>query len=58
MINKNFKTEWKWGGEVNVIEADHFSLDIDRDFCGIGFEFSWKLRMVYIKLLHIVIRIY
>ena len=58
MINKNFKTEWKWGGEVNVIDSNHFSLDIDRDFFGICFDFSWKLRMVYIKLLHIVIRIY
>lgn len=58
MINKDFKAEWKWGGEVGIIEADHFSLDIDRDFCGIGFELSWKLRMVYIKLLHIVIRFY
>ena len=58
MINKNFKREWKWGGEVNVIDASHFSLDIDRDFCGIGIELSWKLRIVYIKLLHIVIRVY
>lgn len=58
MINKHFKTEWKWGGEVNVIDSMHFSLDIDRDFCGIGLNCSWKMRMVDIKLLHIVIRFY
>ena len=58
MMNKNFKTEWKWGGEVNVIEADHFSLDIDRDFCGVEITFSWKYRMALIRLLHIVVRFY
>ena len=58
MINKNFKTEWKWGGEVNVIDSMHFSLDIDRDFCGIGLSCSWKMRIVDITLLHIVIRFY
>ena len=59
MLNKNFKRDWDiMGGEVNLIDTSHFSLDIDKDFLGFGFDVSYTFRMVYIKIFFLVMRIY
>ena len=58
MFNKDFKRDWRNGGEVNLIDTSHFSLDIDKDFIGFAFDVSYTFRMVYIKLIFLVLRIY
>ncbi len=59
MINKDFKRDYKiYGGEVNVIDTLHFSLDIDKDFLGLSVDLSLVYRMIYIKIFCFVIRIY
>ena len=59
MINKHFFQDWKiYNGEINVINSNHFSLDIDKDYASIGISISWKFRLILINLLHIVLRWY
>lgn len=59
MINKNFRRDWNiYGGEINVIDSKHFSLDIDKDYISFSISFSFKLRLLYIAFLCFVIRIY
>lgn len=54
----DFKRDWENGGEVNVIEADHFSFDIDKDFINFSLSLSIKYRLLYVAFLWFVIRIY
>lgn len=58
MINKNFKRDWKYGGEVNIIDCKHFSLDFNKE--GIGFSFIIEpfFRLLYIQILNLAIRFY
>ena len=59
MINKNFKKNWSsCGGEINFIDSEHFSLDIDKDFFSLSISLSYKYRMIYICIGHLVFRIY
>lgn len=60
MINKNFKKDWSSYdcGEINFIDSEHFSLDIDKDFFSLSISLSYKIRMIYICIGHLVFRIY
>ena len=59
MINKDFKRDWKiYNGEITVIDCKHFSFDIDKDWLGFGFDVSLEFRMIYIRVLCLVIRFY
>ena len=60
MINKNFKDDWKrtTNGEVDVIDAKHFGLAIDKDIFGFALDISFSFRMVYIRIFNIAIRFY
>lgn len=53
------KKDWKiWGGEVGLLSANHFSIDIDKDYFSISISMSWKFRLVYIAIGHLVFRFY
>lgn len=58
MINKEFKRDWKYGGEVNILETNHFSLDFDKDYIGLSISFSPTFRIFYARIIKLVIRIY
>ena len=59
MINKNFNQDWqRMNGEVSMIDCKHFSVDIDKDWLGFSIDISFGFRMVYIKILCLVIRFY
>lgn len=59
MINKDFKKDWKiFGGEVGLLSTNHFSIDIDKDYFSISISMSWKYRLVYIAIGHLVFRFY
>lgn len=59
MINKNFKRDWKiFGGEVNIIETEHFSLDFDKDYITFQISFSWRYRLLVISIFNLVFRFY
>ena len=59
MINENFKRDWRQqGGEISIINMEHFSLDYDKDFIGISVSFSPIFRMVHVQILNLVIRFY
>ena len=59
MINKNFKRDWKlYGGEVNIIDTKHFSLDFDKDCIAFKICFSWKFRLLVISIFNLVFRFY
>lgn len=59
MINKNFKKDWKiFGGEIGLLSTEHFSADIDKDYFSISVSVSWKYRLVYIAIGHLVFRFY
>ena len=58
MLNKHFKRDWKsMNGEINVLTASHFSMDIDKDYFNLSISVSWKFRLIYIALGHLVFRI-
>ena len=59
MINKHFKRDWKiFDGEINVMTTSHFSIDIDKDNFNLSISVSWRFRLIYIALGHLVFRIY
>ena len=59
MINKDFKFEWAhFGGEVNVIDAKHFKLSIDKDYVAFQISFSWRYRLLVISIFNLVFRFY
>lgn len=59
MINKNFKRDWKnFGGEVNIIESEHFSLDFDKDYITFQISFSWRYRLLVVSIFNLVFRFY
>ena len=60
MINKNFKRDWKIskGGQINLVETDHFLIDIDRDFFGIDISFSPFFKIINIQILNVIIKFY
>ena len=59
MINKHFKRDWKsMNGEINVLTASHFSIDIDKDYFSLSISMSWRFRLIYVSLGHLVFRIY
>ena len=59
MLNKDFKRDWRsMDGEITVMTASHFSIDIDKDYFNLSISVSWKFRLIYIALGHLVFRIY
>lgn len=57
MINKDFKRDWKYyGGEVNIIDTKHFSLDFDKDYITFQISFSWSYRLLVISIFNLVFR--
>ena len=59
MLNKHFKRDWKsMDGEINVMTASHFSIDIDKNYFNLSISVSWSSRLIYIALGHLVFRIY
>jgi hypothetical protein len=57
---KTFKEKWEYfkDGEFNLIDTEHFSFAIDRDFLALEIGFSCKFRMFHIQILCFVIDIY
>ena len=59
MFNKNFRKDWKiFGGEIDILTFNHLEIAFDKDYIGVGFEYSHMYRTLYVKLLNIVIRIF
>lgn len=59
MLNKDFKRDWKYfGGEVNIIETEHFSLDFDKDYITFQISFSWRYRLLVVSIFNLVFRFY
>ena len=60
MINKDFKHDWKTqtGGEISIIETNHFELGVDRDFIELSISVSPRFRMACIQILLFIFRFY
>ena len=59
MLNKRFKKDWQMcGGEVNLIDTEHFSVSIDKSSFSVSISVSWKGRFIYIAIGHITFRFY
>ena len=57
-INDKFKRDWENGGEVRVIDAEHFSFAIDKDYISFSLSLSIRYKLLYIAFLWFVIRVY
>lgn len=59
MINKNFKRDWRiFDGEITLMNTKHFSVDIDKDYFSVSISGSWKYRLIYVAIGHIIFRFY
>ena len=59
MFNKNFKDDWRvYNGQISVLTTKHLSIDVDKDYIGLGIEISHIYRLIYIKLLNLVFTVY
>lgn len=59
MLNKDFKKDWRtYGGDVVIADFSHAEISFDKDSIGISVDISLKYRMVYIKVLNLVFRIF
>lgn len=54
------KEKWKYfkDGEFILIDTEHFSFCIDRDWLSFEVGFSWKYRQFHIQILCLVFDVY
>ena len=57
-INDKFTRDWENGGEVPVIDTEHFSFAIDKDYISFSLSLSIRYRLLYVAFLWFVIRVY
>lgn len=59
MINENFKKEWQvYGGSISVIDTEHFSFAIDKEWVSFDIGFSWVKRTFHVQILCLVFDFY
>lgn len=59
MLNKDFKKDWKtFSGEIVIADFSHAEISFDKEFIGLSVDISLEYRMIYIKVLNLVFRIF